>query len=106
MEDWAFVETALGPSHVYDLTNPSAPKDFGFAPKDFGGLDTPWFDSYFEPINIDGVQYLLGVVTLQIEHFTLYRLQISVFDMSDPTNLQYTATYVEEGASSSTGSTG
>ncbi|KAL3761460.1 hypothetical protein ACHAWU_007419 [Discostella pseudostelligera] len=96
MEDWAFVEPGVGPSHVYDLSNPSAPRDVG-------GLDTSSGSYYFDPINIDGVPHLLGLGMVYNETTWVSSLKITLFDVSDHTKLQVKATYVDQGAYSNSG---
>jgi hypothetical protein len=96
MENWGFVETNAGLSHVYDLSDPSAPKDVG-------GLETSSCSSSLIPIKIDGVLHLLGIGNVICGTHISLGLTIAVFDTSDPTNLQENSTCVEKGAWSESG---
>jgi hypothetical protein len=95
MENWGYIETSSGPFHVYDLSDPSDPKIVG-------GLESSAHSSYLEPIVIDGVQHMLGVVTYYNETSFQSQMRITVYDVSDPSNLHAKATYFEKEGSYST----
>lgn len=95
MENWGYIETSSGPSNVYDLSDPSDPKSVG-------GLESSEHSSYLEPIVIDGVQHMLGVGTYYNETSFESHMKITVFDISDPSNLQAKATYVDKEGTYST----
>ncbi len=96
MEDWGYVETSIGPSFVYDLSDPSDPKTLG-------GLETSGYSAYLEPIKIDGLPHMLGVGMFLDETSWESSLKITVFDVSDPTHLKVKAAYVERGAYTTAG---
>ena len=89
MEDWGYVEPSMGPSFIYDLSDPSDPKTLS-------GLETSGYSSYLEPIKIDGVLHMLGVGMIVNETSWESSLKITVFDVSDRTSLQVKAAYVEK----------
>ncbi len=89
MENWGYIETSVGSSYVYDLSDPSDPKTVV-------GLESSEHNSYLEPISIDGVPHMLGVGIHYDEPSFEGHLKINVFDISDPSNLQAKATYVEK----------
>jgi len=95
METWGYIETSEGSSYVYDLSDPSDPKTLG-------GLESSEHNSYLEPISIDGVLHMLGVGIHYDESSSEGHLKINVFDISDPSNLQAKATYIEKEGSYST----
>jgi DNA excision repair protein ERCC-4 len=83
------------PLYVFDLSDPSKPiKE--------GELEVPGFSSYLHPIEIEGVQLMLGIGS-HVNETTGWEsgLKISLFDVSDPMNLKEVAVFVDEGASSS-----
>eukprot|EP00571_Detonula_confervacea_P009424 CAMPEP_0172328374 /NCGR_PEP_ID=MMETSP1058-20130122/60317_1 /TAXON_ID=83371 /ORGANISM="Detonula confervacea, Strain CCMP 353" /LENGTH=1083 /DNA_ID=CAMNT_0013045487 /DNA_START=93 /DNA_END=3345 /DNA_ORIENTATION=+ len=97
--DRAYIVTfeTTDPFYVFDLTNPSDPKKLG-------ELEIPGFSSYLHPVEIDGVQLMLGVG--QNANETTGRtdgVKISLFDISDPRSPTENATFVDKGAYSSAG---
>jgi len=85
----------IDPFYIYDLSDPTNPTKLG-------ELEIPGFSSYLHPISIEGVPLILGIGE-HVDEETQRRagVKISLFDISDETSPQETATFIDEGASSS-----
>lgn len=71
--------------------------------KDIDGLESSEHSVYLESIEIDGFLYLLGVGTYTNETSWVSSVEITLFDIYDPTNLQKKTTYVQKNAFSNSG---
>jgi len=99
IKDRAYIVTfeTTDPFYIFDLGDPSKPKKMG-------ELEIPGFSSYLHPIEIDGVNLMLGVG--QHANETTGRtvgVKISLYDISDPTRPTESATFVDYGAYSAAG---
>jgi hypothetical protein len=85
--DKVYIEMEHGTTHVYDLSNYSDLREVGKL--ELSGYSE---HTYLEPVEIDGVQCMLGIRQTGWES----GFEISLVDISDPTVLHEAATYMEE----------
>ena len=99
MEDKAYVVTFenTDPFYVLNVTDPTDPLVLG-------ELEIPGFSSYLHPIQIEGVDMMIGVGRyVDPDTGSDDGAKISLFDVSDVMNPQENATFIDKGAYSSAG---